>query len=339
MANWYDENTDIAVSTRIRIARNLKNVPFTNKLNDEKIKEISLKIKELLKDKVFSFGKLEYISLNIDDNEIESLVERHIISPDFANVAKKRALCLSEDESVSIMICEEDHFRIQVILPGCNLKEAYKKAAEVDEFLCKNLNIAYSDTLGFLTECPSNLGTGLRASVMLHIPALENVNAISNISDSISKIGLTVRGLYGEGSGATASLYQISNQVTLGITEEDAINNLKGITDQIIEEEKKTRKEFLPVQLSDVVFRALGTLENARILSGKELMTLASKLKLGITEGIIKNIPKYVSMKLIIECSPGMLQKKFGLMEPNERDIKRAEYCRNFIKDVKNNEI
>ena len=179
-----------------------------------------------------------------DVPEIErfAMVERHIISKRFASNCENRAIIISDDESICIMLGEEDHIRMQVLLGGFQLEVAYKIANDIDTILCGGLDIAFDDRIGFLTECPTNLGTGLRASVMLHLPLIEGNREIADISESISKIGLTVRGMYGEGTKALASLYQVSNQVTLGITEENAIDNLKIIVDQIIQKERNYRK-------------------------------------------------------------------------------------------------
>ncbi len=328
MKSWYKQPSDIAVSTRIRIARNLKGVPFPHKMTTAQIKSVCESIKEALTDVEFKVGKLHYIPMESVADEAAAMVERHIISPDFAANPEGRALLLSDDESVSIMLCEEDHIRIQVLFSGKDLFGAYDVASEIDRVICEKLEIAFHPQLGFLTECPTNLGTGLRASVMLHLPVLESLGGINAVSESVSKIGLTVRGLYGEGSNSAASLYQLSNQVTLGLTEEQALKNLDGIANQIIEQEKNARNEIPKEQLEDSVCRAFGILKEARILSSEEMMNLLSRLKLGITEGIIKNVDKSLPMELLIEAQPYMLQKLNGRMTPSDRDILRAKLCR-----------
>ena len=258
------------------------------------------------------------------------MVERHIISPEFAAKGLDGAIILSSDESISIMVGEEDHIRIQVILGGLNIDEAYDIADKIDTLLHNSLDFAFDSKLGFLTECPTNLGTGLRASVMLHLPALETSGEMESLSQSISKIGFTVRGMYGEGTKSLASLYQISNQITLGLSEKNALDNLKIITAQLIEKEKEIRNGYNKLKIEDLCFRALGLLQNSRILSSEEAMNLLSSVKLGKSMGIldIEQSP----IKLLIESQPFMLMQKFGIMEADERDICRANMIRETLK-------
>ena len=258
------------------------------------------------------------------------MVERHIISPEFAEENADRAIIISADESISIMIGEEDHVRIQVILGGLQLEKAYDTAEQLDSLLYNELHFAFDRSLGFLTECPTNLGTGLRASVMLHLPVTESNGEVSSIAETVGKIGFTVRGMYGEGSKASASMYQVSNQITLGISEKNAIDNLKIITAQLIDKERKARNSLNKIKLEDMCFRALGTLQNCRVLSSKEMMDLLSRIKLGISMGIIKN--DVLPIKLFIEGQPNMLMKKYGQLEPEERDIYRAAFMRDALK-------
>lgn len=215
---------------------------------------------------------LKYIDMaDVPQTEIAAMVERHIISPEFAEENADRAIIISADESISIMIGEEDHVRIQVILGGLQLEKAYDTAEQLDSLLYNELHFAFDRSLGFLTECPTNLGTGLRASVMLHLPVTESNGEISSIAETVGKIGFTVRGMYGEGTKASASMYQVSNQITLGISEKNAIDNLKIITAQLIDKERKARNGLNKIKLEDMCFRALGTLQNSRILSSKEM--------------------------------------------------------------------
>ena len=224
------------------------------------------------------------------------------------------------------MLGEEDHIRIQVILGGLQLEEAYNTASEIDSMLSSLLDFAFDEGLGFLTECPTNLGTGLRASVMLHLPITENSGEMPLVTDSVGKIGFMVRGMYGEGSGAEASLYQISNQITLGISEKSAIDNLKIITMQLIEKERSKRQSLNKIKLEDLCFRALGLLQNSRIMSSSEMINLLSRIKLGVSMGILSvNVSP---IKLLIEGQPNMLIKRFGQMNPSESDIYRASMLR-----------
>ena len=335
MSNWYQNeavNSDIAVSSRIRIARNLKGIPFPSKMSLEQNKELNKKVKSAITNSNSSLAKsLKYIEMrDIPENQRFAMVERHIISPEFATKGLDGAIILSSDESISIMVGEEDHIRIQVILGGLNIDAAYNIADEIDTLLYNSLDFAFDSKLGFLTECPTNLGTGLRASVMLHLPALETSGEMESLSQSISKIGFTVRGMYGEGTKSLASLYQISNQITLGLSEKNALDNLKIITAQLIEKEKEIRNGYNKLKIEDLCFRALGLLQNSRILSSEEAMNLLSSVKLGKSMGIldIEQSP----IKLLIEAQPFMLMQKFGIMEADERDICRANMIRETLK-------
>ena len=336
MSAWYTdryENDDVVLSTRIRLARNLSGFPFPSKMtNDDRIKLNSM-VERAILDSNTPFSKsLKFINMkNVPENEKYSMVERHIISPEFASSDKERAIIISEDESICIMIGEEDHLRIQVICGGLQLEKAYNTAEELDTLLCDALNFAFDENLGFLTECPTNLGTGLRASVMLNLPVTESDGNMSDLVSSINKIGFTVRGMYGEGSKSAASLYQISNQITLGISEKNALDNLKIITLQLIERERKGREGLNRLMAEDLSMRALGILKNARILSSEEMMKLLSRIKLGIDLGIIEE-ENIIPVKLLIEAQPFMLMRKFGAMTPDERDIYRANLIRNALK-------
>lgn len=335
MSSWYTTHApedDIAVSTRIRLARNLSGLPFPAGMTPEQRRELNLKVKNAVLQSNTPFAKsLKYIDMaDVPQTEIAAMVERHIISPEFAEENADRAIIISADESISIMIGEEDHVRIQVILGGLQLEKAYDTAEQLDSLLYNELHFAFDRNLGFLTECPTNLGTGLRASVMLHLPVTESNGEISSIAETVGKIGFTVRGMYGEGTKASASMYQVSNQITLGISEKNAIDNLKIITAQLIDKERKARNGLNKIKLEDMCFRALGTLQNSRILSSKEMMDLLSRIKLGISMGIIKT--DVLPIKLFIEGQPNMLMKKYGQLEPEERDIYRAAFMRDALK-------
>lgn len=335
MSSWYAVSApedDIVVSTRIRLARNLSGMPFPARMNADQRRELNARVKKAITESNTPFAKtLKYIDMkNVPQTEIMAMVERHVISPEFAAGNEERAIILSDDESISIMIGEEDHIRIQVIMGGLQLEKAYDIAERLDTLLYDTLHFAFDKNLGFLTECPTNLGTGLRASVMLHLPVIESSGEISQLADSVGKIGFTVRGMYGEGSKPAASMYQVSNQITLGISEKNALDNLKIITQQLIDKERSERKNLNRVKVEDTCFRALGILENARILSGEEMMNLLSRIKLGMSMGIIKS--EVMPVKLLIEGQPYMLMKKYGQLEADERDIYRANFIREAFK-------
>ncbi len=334
MSNWYsiDPCNPIAVSTRVRLARNLADTPFPSLLSDEQMEKVAQRVKKAILESDTPFAKsLKFISMtDIPDNEIYAMVERHIISPEFANKKTGRAIIISEDESVCVMIGEEDHIRIQVILSGLNLEKAYETAEKIDDILAAECGFAFDSQLGYLTECPTNLGTGLRASVMLHLPFMESSGAVNEISDTIGKIGFTVRGMYGEGTKSKASLYQISNQITLGITEKNAIDNLNVITKQLIDREINERKRTDKIMLEDLVWRAYGILKNQRLLSSDEMYKLVSHIKVGIAEEILP-FDATLPMKILIETSPNMLCRFTGEKSPAERDFLRAKTVRKMI--------
>lgn len=331
MSSWYNEklnNDNIVVSTRVRLARNLSGLPFPFGMNETQREELKERVKTAIIESNTPFAEtLKFIDMaDVPENEVRAMVERHIISPEFAKTNTAKAIILSSDESISIMIGEEDHVRIQVILAGFQLQKAYDIAEQLDRFLNEKLLFAFDSELGYLTECPTNLGTGLRASVMMHLPLCETTGQLNNISETVSKIGFTVRGIYGEGSKSEAGLYQISNQITLGISEKNAIDNLSLIATQLMEKEKNAQSQIDEIFLEDKVFRALGILKNCRVLESKEMMNLLSLIILGQRMGIIKE--SYEPIKILIEAGPHMLMKRFGTLTPEERDVKRAEFIR-----------
>lgn len=330
MSNWYSEaaTNNIVVSTRVRLARNLSGLPFPFRMTSQQRDDLKSRVKTAVKRSDSPYVKnLKFIDMaDVPENEIKAMVERHIISPQFARTNNGKAIILSEDESISIMIGEEDHLRIQVILAGLQLEKAYEIAEQIDTTLHESLSFAFDSDLGYLTECPTNLGTGLRASVMMHLPLCESTGQLNSISETVSKIGFTVRGIYGEGSQSEAGLYQISNQITLGISEKTAIDNLSLIASQIKEKETNAQQQLKMLSLEDKIFRTLGILQNCRILESREMMNLLSLINLGIRLGILNN--KYAPIKMLIEAQPNMLMKKFGVLTPEDRDIKRAELIR-----------
>ena len=256
-----------------------------------------------------------------------SLVERRLVSPEFISESQGRALLLSKDESISIMINEEDHIRLQVINNGLSLEDTYDIADKLDTLLDENLDFAFDDKLGYLTQCPTNLGTGMRASVMLHLPALEKSRAIGRIAGNLSKLGLTIRGAHGEGTEPNGALYQLSNQVTLGISEKAAIENLKNITMQLISQENQARTRLCSsIDIQDAISRSLGILKSALVISHDEALKLLSNVRLGIVSGQIKNVSTETVDKLMLSVEPATLSVNLNKnLSPHERDIERAK--------------
>lgn len=333
MLNWYegfDPKNPLVVSSRIRLARNIKGIPFPKRMSDEQKLDVLNKFKSILDGVKLSGGyTLKYINMEaVPEEELFAMVERHVISPDFAKKQGPKGLVISENESVSVMLLEEDHIRIQVILGGLNLCSAYEIAKEIERLLSESLPLAFDNTLGYLTECPTNLGTGLRASLMLHLPILKQSGMLGSISDSVSKIGLTVRGMYGEGSSSKANLFQLSNQVTLGISEEAAIENLTAIATGIVQKELSARDGLERRVIENSVYRSLGTLRYARLLNSEEMMNLISNVKLGIEMGILEDINPALPISLLVQTGAYSLQKSNGRMTPADRDVLRAEIIR-----------
>ncbi|MEE1280618.1 MAG: ATP--guanido phosphotransferase, partial [Oscillospiraceae bacterium] len=254
-----------------------------------------------------------------------------IISPQFAKNRVGRAIFLSIDESVAVLVNEEDHIRIQVLAAGSDLPVCLKLATEIDSFLDAKLCYAFDETLGYLTQCPTNLGTGLRASVMLHLPMMESGRMIENLSNTVSKLGMTVRGSMGEGSSSQGALYQISNQVTLGISEQNAIDNLMSIINQVIIKEENLRKnayENDTLSLNDRIFRAWGLLSQARLLSSDELLRLLSLIRLGAALGVLKLETPILNALLFETGAFGLCVKYGGTPNSHKRDELRANLVR-----------
>jgi len=333
MGYWFQPNNqcDIAISSRIRLARNIKGVPFPFKMNPEQIKQINHQVRDAIANSDNSLAKkLKYIEMeNIPEIERFAMVERHIISKKFALNYQNRAIIISDDESICIMLCEEDHIRIQVLESGLQLKKAYETANIIDNILCDSLDIAFDERLGFLTECTTNLGTGLRASVMLHLPLFEANGGIKKYITNITRMGFTIRGMYGEGTKPLASIYQLSNQITLGITEKEAIDKTTNVAKQFIKSEKEYRNQLDTLRIEDRCMRSYGVLKNARVLTSDELMSRMGDIMIGISLGIIKNI-RY-PMAIFVSAQPYMLMRKYGEMSPESRDIERATMIRSLL--------
>lgn len=320
------------ISTRVRLARNLKDYPFPCRLSEQGRKKVIEKVTSAIRDSNSSIAS-DFNLIKLDDlTEAQgvSLVERHLVSPEFISETEGRALLLSKDESMSIMINEEDHIRLQVITDGLSLEQAYDTADKLDTLLDENLEFAFDDKLGYLTQCPTNLGTGMRASVMLHLPALEKSHTIGRIAGNLSKLGLTIRGAYGEGSEPSGSLYQLSNQVTLGISEKAAIENLENITKQLVSQERQARERLAKsIDIQDSVSRSLGLLKSAMVMTHDEALKLLSNVRFGILSGQIKDVTAEVVDSLMEKIEPATLMVNSGKnLSAQERDIERAKILR-----------
>ncbi len=331
MDKWYlrtGKDSDTVFSVRVRLARNLIGFPFPNKMNDEQKYSVIQKVS----DSIFKsdIGKdYHFVDMDkISETECYFLAERHLISPEFAKNTKGRALILKNDESVSIMINEEDHIRIQSISAGLEFERALNSAFEIEKIIGNAVKYAFDKKFGYLTECPTNLGTGLRASAMMHLPALQSIGALEQLFNSIAKLGIAVRGTFGEGSKAKSAMYQISNQITLGVSEKESVDNINTIVSQLVAKEKEARGAFDSLRVEDTVCRSLGILKYARMISSEEFIKLISDVRLGISMGVL-DIPYNVINELyLLNGSAGVAFNIGNNPDAQERDIKRAKNIR-----------
>jgi protein arginine kinase len=341
VSSWMSEegpDSDIVLSSRIRLARNFDAYKFPTLFSHEEAKKIIENLEEIFqKTDLQKFGQMELLKVDsMQPLQKRVLVEKHLISPNLAEDSPYGAVLLTENEEVSIMINEEDHIRIQCLFPGLQLSEALDAANEIDDWLESNIQYAFDEQYGYLTSCPTNVGTGLRASVMMHLPGLILTQQINRIIPAINQLGLVVRGIYGEGSEALGNIFQISNQITLGKSEVDICRDLKGVVSQLISQERSAREALRKtsnIQLEDRVFRSLGVLTNSRIIETKEAARCLSDVRLGIDMGLIDNMPKTILNELMILTQPGFLQQYAGgPLRPHERDIRRAALIRERLK-------
>ncbi|WML58198.1 protein arginine kinase [Neobacillus sp. PS2-9] len=341
VSSWMSEegpDSDIVLSSRIRLARNFDAYKFPTLFSHEEAKRIIENLEEIFqKTDLQKFGQMELLKVDsMQPLQKRVLVEKHLISPNLAEDSPYGAVLLTENEEVSIMINEEDHIRIQCLFPGLQLSEALDAANEIDDWLESNIQYAFDEQYGYLTSCPTNVGTGLRASVMMHLPGLILTQQINRIIPAINQLGLVVRGIYGEGSEALGNIFQISNQITLGKSEVDICRDLKGVVSQLISQERSAREALRKtsnIQLEDRVFRSLGVLTNSRIIETKEAARCLSDVRLGIDMGLIDNMPKTILNELMILTQPGFLQQYAGgPLRPHERDIRRAALIRERLK-------
>ena len=316
MSNWYLESgkdSDVVISTRIRLARNIQEIPFKIRETQEDKKELLEKVKYITPS--IGYGLKFLYMKDVDDITKMSLVEKHIISPDIAiSKDESSALLINEEENICIMINEEDHIRIQIFSSGLELKETMDLAIEIDEKLDELLHYAHNKEYGYLTACPTNIGTGLRASVMVNLPALKITGNLSKVLHIVNNFGMTIRGIYGEESQSKGDIYQISNNQTLGITEKEIVANLENITKKVIEQERLARKYLTQnsIELEDKVYRSYGILTNAKKMTSDECITLLTDIKLGTDLGIIQELDDSKVKKLEIYTKPANLQKYVG---------------------------
>lgn len=323
------EEQEIVVSSRIRVARNIEGLPFEIKMKPKD----SQRLVELVHSVIESNlpGRYQYLQ-KLTPLERESLLECHLISPAFIKKDRPAAVFITNKGNISIMINEEDHLRIQGLSCGLDLLNISSEVFDIEEKLGENFGYAFNETYGFLTSCPTNIGTGLRVSVLFHLPGLVFTNEIDKILKGAVNLAMAVRGIYGEGTEIKGNLFQISNQHTLGLKEEEVIETLTKFAHMIIDVEKKTRDVILSKarhEVEDKVWRSLAMLKFARIISTDEVLNLLSAIRLGIGIGIIKDINLDTINEIMLVSRPGNIQMYYGeILEEHERDIKRAEYIR-----------
>jgi len=332
---WMDSeegNRDIVISSRVRLARNLNKIPFPHLLDQANGEKCLEQIRDAWKKSsgsvLSSMDMVTFDQLSALDRQI--FAEKHLSSPMYAaSNSSLRAILVNDNGSLSAMVNEEDHLRIQCLLPGLQLGECYSRVQELDDEFEQKLDYAFDENRGYLTSCPTNVGTGMRASVMLHLPAIQMTGQLNQILQNIGQLGLAVRGLYGEGSEPVGNFFQISNQITLGQAEEDICNYLQTITEQLVEQESLLRERLqtdMKYQLEDKIGRAYGILSNARVITSDEALTLFSAVRLGVDLRILKGISLFSLNELMVAVRPAHLQKRGGReMDTVERDIKRAE--------------
>jgi protein arginine kinase len=323
---------ELVLSTRVRLARNLGAVPFTHRARPEQLEGVLASVAGAAQ-RAPSFAPGLLLRMDhLQPGERQVLVERHLVSHELGDGSKPRGLLIAHDENLSLMINEEDHLRLQSLAPGFQLAEAWAHADAADDELNQALDFAFSDEIGYLTSCPTNAGTGLRASVLIHLPALVLLDEIQKVLKSIMQVGLNVRGLYGEHSEVMGNLFQISNQTTLGRSERDSIDSLERVTRQILDTEERARERMVRdarVQIEDKVWRAYGTLRHCRSIHSREVINLCSAVRLGVALGLPGLPPLAALNQMLIVTQPAHLERLHGgELTPAERNVYRAQLVR-----------
>jgi len=332
---WYqDPKTDKRqiLSSRVRLARNIQKFRFHQMLSPQDATQMVQEAQNALtRAGTKMFHQMDIQALG--ETEKKVFLEKHIVSPEFLKGNQPRSLLISDDQNISVMLNEEDHIRIQSIQPGDQLAEALSTANQIDDLIEESVEFAFHPEYGYLTACPTNTGTGLRASFMIHLPCLERSDALKNLLPTISKFGITLRGIYGEGTAPMGSIYQISNQTTLGKSEEDIIQGLQNVTNTVIEQENQAMDKIISKHRDDTentIYRAYGTLAFSRKMTAKEAMDMLSLIRLGYMTGLLdKPKPTKQIYQIMMEIQPGHLMRIAGReMNESERDIARAKYLR-----------
>jgi protein arginine kinase len=323
---------DVIVSSRVRLARNLNRFPFPGRANDSVRREVEEYLRSRV-EKAMKDGSVGYFPMSgLDPVDRQVLMERHLVSRDHAMGNHSRGVAISRNETASVMVNEEDHLRLQVLRSGLQLSEAWAEIDQIDSALDEEVQYAYHPQFGYLTSCPTNVGTGLRISVLMHLPAAVFSKQMDKVLQSLQRLNYSVRGFYGEGTSPIGDFFQISNQVTLGKAEEEIVRDLQRVIPEILKFERSWRLKLLredSVRLNDKVWRAYGILKNARKLTSDETMDFLSAMRLGAHLGVMQEVSPHLINELFIYTQPGHLQTLEGrVLEPEERDVVRAEYLR-----------
>lgn len=325
---------DIAVSTRIRLARNISGIPYPGKMSFQDAQNLIKQVWEAFDNSPLK-NELKLYDMNrISDLEKKSLIEKHLISTEICASRVPSAAIISNDEKISLMINEEDHIRLQVFRAGLDAENAYDTAKKIEALLGEKLSFDVDEEFGFLTSCPTNAGTGLRASVMLHLPAISAAHRVNPLLKWAANLGMTVRGLYGEGSKASGALFQLSNQITLGTGEKDIIARFTAAACSLISEERRISAELFeknPYELKDKCLRSLGILKNAYMISSSEALNLVSNVCMGANSGIIKNIDTYRLRSALFSSMPASLVLLSQDESAQQRDVRRAQILQNAL--------
>lgn len=332
---WLDasgEESEIIMSSRVRLARNLSQHRFTHNCDNEELSEI-LSETSAAAGEADTFKVSQFVGMGeVSTLDRQFLVERHLVSREFLLNSANRGLLVNGNEDVCLMINEEDHLRLQAYGSGLDLRRVYEMASRLDNELTSNLDIAFSERYGYLTACPTNVGTGLRASVLIHLPGLVHSKEINKLLESLGKLNHTMRGFYGEGSEVMGNFFQLSNSGTLGIAEEDLVKGLREMAHKVVGFERKAREMLFSKArslLEDKVWRAYGLLRYARSVNTKEALSLISAVRLGVGVGIVEGVSVETLNHLLVYIQPAHLQRMKGrTMDANERDVARAEYIR-----------
>jgi protein arginine kinase len=328
---------DVAVSSRVRLARNFDNLPFPPRMQPDDRQALLQRVRELAGELPAELGEFVFVEMeSLAPLDRQVLVEKHLISPQHAQQAQG-ALVLREDEQLSAMVLEEDHIRLQALFPGLQCSAALELAGRMDDALEAKCDWAFSDALGYLTTCPTNLGTAMRASVMLHLPALCWTGRIGPLLAELGKVGIVARGLYGEGTASAGNLFQLSNQTTLGATEGELAAHLDAVAREVVTRERSAREALLAERgsvVEDRVWRAFGILSNARLLTSAEAMQLLSDMRLGSDLQILPRLRPDLWAELLVLTRVGFLQRQDGEAPPGSRDVRRAEMMRSRLREA-----